>query len=127
MVLWLLCEIMGRQETHTVDDARTDRCAICGHRLGGTEEALNHCLAEHPRSDLLHNTLSEVQVQTECSECGDTFTAAVSVGIDAEADEAMLNVRANCDACIEDDPISAIMVQAMSSGDVLAREVSADE
>jgi len=39
----------------------------------------------------------------------------------------MLNVRANCDACIEDDPISAIMVQAMSSGDVLAREVSADE
>ena len=110
-----------------MSDGGTDRCAICGHRLDGTEEALNHCLAEHPRSDLLHNTLSEVQVRTECSECGDTFTAGVSVGIDAKADEAMLNVRANCDACVEDAPISAIMVQAMSSADVLNREVSAGE
>ena len=109
------------------DGDGTDRCAICGHRLDGTEEALNHCLAEHPRSDLLHNTLSEVQARTECSECGDTFTASVSVGIDAEADEAMLNVRANCEACIEDDPISAIMVQAMSSADVLDREVTDGE
>jgi len=105
----------------------TDRCAICGQRLDGTDQALDHYLADHPRSDLLHNTLSEVQVQTECSECGDTFAGSVSVGIDAEADEAMLNVRANCEACIEDDPISAIMVQAMSSGDVLAREVTDDE
>jgi hypothetical protein len=105
------------------DDEGTDRCAICGRRLGGTEQALDHCLAKHPRSDLLHNTLSDVQVRTECSECGGTFTAPVSVGIDAKADEAMLNVRANCEACVEADPISAIMVQAMSSGDVLAREV----
>jgi len=105
----------------------TGRCAICGHRLDGTEQALDHCLSEHPRSDLLHNTLSEVQIKTECSGCGDTFTAVVSVGIDARADEAMLNVRANCGTCVADDPISAIIVQSISSGDVLAQEVSDDE
>jgi hypothetical protein len=112
---------MGENDVKDADG--TDRCAICGHRLDGTAEALDHCLAEHPRSDLLHNTLSQVYVRSECSECGDTFTASVSVGIDAKADEAMLNVRAKCGPCIDKDPISAIMVQAMSSEDVLDREV----
>ena len=103
------------------------RCAVCGDRVVGVANALEHYLNNHPHSDLLHETLSSVTVWSECAECGDAMTGDVSIGIDAEADAAILTVPSNCKACIEDDPLSGIFVEQMSPGKVIDQEVPDSE
>ena len=104
-------------------DGGTDRCGVCSERVVGVVDALQHYLNKHPHSDLLQDTLSEVSVRSECSECGDTFTATVAVGIDAKDDRAMLKVPSNCDDCIDSDPLAGMMVRELSPNEVLSREV----
>lgn len=104
----------------------TDRCGVCGERVAGVSDALEHYLAQHPHSDLLHDTLSEVAVRSECTECGEAFTTIVSVGIDAKPDTATLTVPSYCDECVDSDPISGLIVREMAPNKVLSREVSSD-
>ena len=108
-------------------DGRTDRCAVCGERVADVVDALQHSLKQHPRSDLLHETVSEVNVRTNCSECGVPFTAAVSVGINAKVDKATLTVSSYCGDCVDADPLSAIMVKDIAPADILDFEVIEDE
>ena len=103
------------------------RCAVCGDRIVGVEDALEHYLNNHPHADLLHEVLSSVTVWSECAECGNSMTGDVSIGIDAEADAGILTVPSNCSACIDDDPFSEIFVEQMSPGDVIDQEVPDDE
>lgn len=107
-------------------EAATDRCGVCRDRVVGVVDALQHYLDNHPKSDLLHNTLSDVEVRTECSGCGDTFTASVSVGIDAKEDKAMPTVASYCDDCIDSDPFNGMMVKEMAAAEVVDREVTDD-
>lgn len=104
----------------------SDRCAVCGERVAGVVAALDHYLAKHPRSDLLHDTVSKVAVRSECTECAKTFVTTVSVGIDARPNEAMLTVSSYCDECVENDPLSGVMVREMASEKVLDNEVPSD-
>ena len=108
-------------------NGRTDRCAVCGDRVVSVVDALRHSLKQHPRSDRLHETVSGVNVRTNCSECGVPFSTAVSVGINAKADKATLTVSSYCDDCVDADPLSAIMVRDIAPADVLDREVHEDE
>ena len=108
---------------HEGSDEETDRCAVCGDRLVGVADALRHSLKQHPRSDLLHSTVSEVKVRANCSKCGDPFTASVSVGIDAKEDKATLTVPSYCGDCVDDDPLSEIIVKDIAPADVLDREM----
>ena len=108
------------------DDGELDRCGECWKTVDGLADALGHYLTEHPRTELLQETLSEVRVRSECAECGDDMTADVSLGNDAQDDEAVLTVPSNCDDCTAADPLAGLMVRVLSPDDVLSREVTGD-
>ena len=63
-------------------------------------------------------------MQIDCSECGSSFIATVSVGIGAKRDAALLTVPSFCDSCIDADPLLGIMVRDIDPTDVLEQEVN---
>lgn len=101
-----------------------DRCAVCGDRVVSVVDALHHYLKEHPRSELLHDTASGVNVRIDCSECGASFTTNLSVSVDRVMDEATLTVASYCDGCVEHDLFFGLIVRHITPNDVLEREVT---
>lgn len=90
-------------------------CRECLESIDNLDETLEHYINKHPNSKILRDVLAEIRMEETRSRCNERFDASVSIG------GGVLMVPSNCGDCIEEDPLSGLLVQERTPKEVVER------
>lgn len=116
---------MSDTSADATDRGNMKYCRQCGQQVDESnenivEEALDHWIRRHPRSDTLHEIVTSAWVQVDCQDCGQAFFSPLSYF------DGRIGADAYCPDC-DGEGIRKLMVQDLSPADVAAREVDPTE